>query len=122
MVLEAGHGHDFLRSGNLGPCPSEFSPSQQRQLDAARSLASDLGRTLDLNARVRLWDGSFVPLGSAADGPLVIAIAGPGVLGALIRRLVHAQHLELIDRAPNDESSAEDLVRKWMVARAYPMP
>ncbi len=36
---------------------------------------------------------------------------------ALIRRLVHAQHLELIDRAPNDESSAEDLVRKWMVAR-----
>ncbi len=36
---------------------------------------------------------------------------------ALIRRLVRAQHLELIDRVENDASSAEDLIRKWIDAR-----
>ena len=57
-----------------------------RQLEAVRGLARDLGDKLDLNASLRLWDGSSVPLGRNVTGPLEISIAGPGVIGALLRR------------------------------------
>ena len=57
-----------------------------RQTEVARGLVEELARGLALDARVRLWDGTLLPLGPAANGPLIIRIAGPGVLGSLIRR------------------------------------
>ncbi len=36
--------------------------------------------------RCRLWDGSRTPLGSNVTGPFEIRIAGPGVIGSLLRR------------------------------------
>src|SRR5689334_21641693 len=57
-----------------------------RQLEAIRSLARELGNKLDLNATLRLWDGSKVPLGRNVTGPFELSIAGPGVIGALLRR------------------------------------
>jgi len=58
----------------------------ERQLEAARSLAQELGATLNLDASLRLWDGSRVPLGQNVTGPFEIAINGPGVIGSLLRR------------------------------------
>jgi len=57
-----------------------------RQLEAIRGLARELGDRLDLNASLKLWDGSRVPLGRKVSGPLEISIGGPGVIGALLRR------------------------------------
>jgi cyclopropane-fatty-acyl-phospholipid synthase len=58
----------------------------QRSLEAARQLFGHLARKLDVPFAVRLWDGTVIPLGrDAASGP-AIAIAGPEVLGALLRR------------------------------------
>jgi cyclopropane-fatty-acyl-phospholipid synthase len=57
-----------------------------RRLEAARGLAAELAGKLDLNASLKLWDGSRTPLGSNVTGPLEIAIAGPGVIGSLLRR------------------------------------
>ncbi len=54
--------------------------------EAARELATELGAKLDLNASLKLWDGSLTPLGSNVTGPFQIAIAGPGVIGSLLRR------------------------------------
>ena len=57
-----------------------------RRLEAARGLAAELAGKLDLNASLKLWDGSRTPLGSNVTGPFEIAIAGPGVIGSLLRR------------------------------------
>ena len=59
---------------------------QLRQLEAAQALARELGEKLDLNASLKLWDGSLTPLGSNVTGPFEISIAGPGVIGSLLRR------------------------------------
>jgi cyclopropane-fatty-acyl-phospholipid synthase len=56
-----------------------------RQLEAARALARELGDTLDLNASLRLWDGSLTPLGKNVNGPFVLSIADAGVIGSLLR-------------------------------------
>jgi cyclopropane-fatty-acyl-phospholipid synthase len=56
-----------------------------RQLEAARSLARELAGKLDLNASLRLWDGSLTPLGSNVTGPFEISIADAGVIGSLLR-------------------------------------
>ena len=56
-----------------------------RQLEAARGLARDLAGKLDLNASLRLWDGSLTPLGSNVTGPFEISIADAGVIGSLLR-------------------------------------
>jgi cyclopropane-fatty-acyl-phospholipid synthase len=57
----------------------------ERQIEAARSLARDLAGKLDLNASLRLWDGSLTPLGSNVTGPFEISIADAGVIGSLLR-------------------------------------
>lgn len=56
-----------------------------KQLEAARSLIGELARTLNLDAHVRLWDGSRVPLGKNASGPFEIVIADPGVIASSLR-------------------------------------
>ena len=57
----------------------------ERQLESARALIAQVAQSLDLNASVRLWDGSSVPLGSKVTGPFEIHIANPGVIGGLLR-------------------------------------
>jgi cyclopropane-fatty-acyl-phospholipid synthase len=57
-----------------------------RQLAAARELAQDLARHLDLDVSVRLWDGTLVPLGSHVESGLAITIGSPGVISSLLRR------------------------------------
>ena len=57
-----------------------------RQLDAARTLAEELGRRLQINASLRLWDGSLVPLGPSPQGKLAITIGSAGVISSILRR------------------------------------
>ncbi len=57
----------------------------EQQLAAIRGLIRQLADRLQLNATVRLWDGSREPLGPNVDGPLEITIASPGTIGALLR-------------------------------------
>ena len=59
---------------------------QAKQLEAARSLVEAVAGKLDLDAHVRLWDGSRLALGKAASGPFEIVIADPGVIATMIRR------------------------------------
>ena len=56
-----------------------------RQLEAARDLARELAGKLDLNASLRLWDGSLTPLGKNVTGPFELRIADAGVVGSLLR-------------------------------------
>ena len=56
-----------------------------RQLEAARKLVQQMADELDLDASVRLWDGSSVPLGRRATGPFELRIAGPEVITSLVR-------------------------------------
>lgn len=60
--------------------------SQDKHLAAARALVEDLSKHLDLNASVRLWDGTVVPLGQNVDTELAITIGSPGVISSLLRR------------------------------------
>ncbi len=73
--------------GSVGAIPmgNDKSDKAARQLEAARSLARELGDKLDLNASLRLWDGSLTPLGKNVTGPFVLSIADAGVIGALLR-------------------------------------
>jgi cyclopropane-fatty-acyl-phospholipid synthase len=61
------------------------SEKAERQLAAAKELARELGDKLDLNASLRLWDGSLTPLGKNVTGPFEISIADAGVIGTLLR-------------------------------------
>jgi cyclopropane-fatty-acyl-phospholipid synthase len=60
--------------------------SQDRQLAAARNLALELGRHLQIAASVRLWDGTSVPLGPGGADGVAISISEPGVIASLVRR------------------------------------
>ena len=57
-----------------------------RQLDAALTLAKELGRCLQIDASLRLWDGSLVPLGPSPRGKLAITIGSAGVISSILRR------------------------------------
>jgi len=46
--------------------------------------------------------------------PSVAAAGEPASRDELVRSLVRAQHLSLVDRAAGDESSAEDVLAKWL--------
>jgi cyclopropane-fatty-acyl-phospholipid synthase len=63
-----------------------YSAQDNRRLEAARKLAAKLAEKLDLDASLKLWDGSVVPLGSKVAGPFQISIASAGVIGSLLRR------------------------------------
>ena len=60
--------------------------SEQKQLDAARQLFTQLATLLNRRISVQLWDGSLIPLGENSDSDDFISIAGPGVLGSMMRR------------------------------------
>lgn len=57
-----------------------------KQIEAARALVRELAGKLDIDAHVKLWDGSRLPLGQNASGPFEISIADAGVIGAILRK------------------------------------
>ena len=59
--------------------------AEDRRLSAARRLAEEFARHLDIDVAVRLWDGSVIPLGSSGSHDLAIAFNSPGVLTSLAR-------------------------------------
>jgi len=59
---------------------------EQRQIEVARELLEALAEKLDSRVSVRLWDGSVVPLGNDPRDGMELSIAGPGVIGSLIRK------------------------------------
>lgn len=56
------------------------------QLQSARKVLAQLGAVLDTRIAVELWDGSVIPLGPSGSTDYRVAIRGPGVIGALLRR------------------------------------
>ncbi|MGB3209438.1 MAG: cyclopropane-fatty-acyl-phospholipid synthase family protein [Desulforhopalus sp.] len=64
---------------------SKHTPDR-KYLDAAKAIFTHLAETADANISIRLWDGSFIPLGDNASEQWYIAIKGPGVLGAILRK------------------------------------
>jgi cyclopropane-fatty-acyl-phospholipid synthase len=63
-----------------------MAAQDERQIEAARALVRELADKLDINAFVRLWDGSRLPLGKVARGDFEIIIRDPGVIGAMMRK------------------------------------
>jgi cyclopropane-fatty-acyl-phospholipid synthase len=63
-----------------------MTQASEKQLEAARALVREVAGQLDLDAWARLWDGSRLPLGKSPTGNFEIAIADPGVIGAIIRK------------------------------------
>lgn len=60
--------------------------ADEKQLETARALVRELSSTLNIDAFVRLWDGTRLPLGENAAGSFEIIIRDPGVIGAMLRR------------------------------------
>ncbi len=60
--------------------------NDDRQIAAAKALIGELAQTLDIDAFVRLWDGTRVPLGRNATGNFDIVINDPGVIASSLRR------------------------------------
>ncbi len=63
-----------------------FAPSEARRLEAATTALGHVSEALDARFSVRLWDGSLVPMGRSVEPGLCVSIAGPGVIGSLLRR------------------------------------
>lgn len=110
-----------------------------KRLIAARRIATEIGRHLNIDASVRFWDGSRVPLGANVRSDLAIAINSPGSLSALLRwptldRLIRHYALgrigieggTLIDLGERLEGSeARKRLRQinkwWMLREALPL-
>ncbi len=58
----------------------------RRLIEAASKLAAEVAHGLDLDAKLRLWDGTRIPLGQSSESGLEITIASPGVISSLLRR------------------------------------
>ncbi len=58
----------------------------ERQLQVARKLFSEIGEQLNVDLCVKLWDGSIVPLGEDVTSDLMIIVKHPGVITSLLRR------------------------------------
>jgi cyclopropane-fatty-acyl-phospholipid synthase len=63
-----------------------MAANDQKQIEAVRAIVRDVAGKLDLNAWLRLWDGSCLPLGLAPTSALEINIASPGVIGTILRK------------------------------------
>lgn len=59
--------------------------SPDARLEAARRIAQEVGRHLDVDVSVRLWDGSRVPLGRSVKSEVTLAINSAGALSSLAR-------------------------------------
>ncbi len=56
-----------------------------KRLAAAKRIVEHIGQQLDIDASVRLWDGSRHPLGRNVTSDLSIAINSPGALTSMVR-------------------------------------
>ena len=61
------------------------STKNAKLLTAARTLVEEVARNLDIDASVKLWDGSLVPLGREVKSDLRLTIASPGTIASLVR-------------------------------------
>lgn len=59
--------------------------NESRALDAVKAIIAEVADTVDINASVKLWDGSLVPLGKTVDTDLALTIASPGVIASILR-------------------------------------
>lgn len=59
--------------------------AEAKRVAAVRALIGEIAGKLDLDAFVRLWDGSRVPLGANATSSLEIVIRDPGVVASTLR-------------------------------------
>ena len=57
-----------------------------KYIDAARRIFTHVAEKMDANICVRLWDGSYIPMGDKATEQWHIAIKGPEVLSSILRR------------------------------------
>jgi cyclopropane-fatty-acyl-phospholipid synthase len=57
----------------------------ERLRSAAVNLAREIGQVLDIDASVRLWDGTRIPLGDDVTSDLALTISDPGVITSLLR-------------------------------------
>ena len=71
-----------------------MTSQDEKRLAAAKALIGELAQSLNLDAFVRLWDGSRLPLGAGASGSSEIIIFEPGVIASSLR----APSLETIIR------------------------
>jgi len=60
-------------------------PRPDKRLRAIRDLAAIVETYLDADLSLKLWDGSYVPLGKGATDKLAIVLADPGTLSSLLR-------------------------------------
>ncbi|QDT15331.1 SAM-dependent methyltransferase [Alienimonas californiensis] len=63
-----------------------MSRTDDKTLAAARRAIAHLRETVNVPISVELWDGSREPLGENPRPELRVALAGPGAIGALLRR------------------------------------
>ena len=83
------------------------SPRSHKQLAAARELFEHIAPKLQTRISMRLWDGSTIPLGDDVIDGLHLSIAGPGVVGALLRRPTPDNLLRLYARGHIDFHGAD---------------
>jgi len=63
-----------------------MSDSKDHQLlNAAKAVIAEVAQAANIDASVRLWDGSMSPLGQNVSSDLAITIASPGVIASLLR-------------------------------------
>lgn len=56
-----------------------------RLLEAAKAVIAEVAKTANIDASVRLWDGSLNPLGQNVSNDLALTIASPGVIASMLR-------------------------------------
>ncbi len=77
-------GHSLTRKVKRTPMTTQSADS--KYLAAAKRIFGHLAETADAHISIRLWDGSFIPLGDSATEQYQIAIGGPEVLGTILRK------------------------------------
>lgn len=54
-------------------------------LNAAKAIAAEVAESANIDASLRLWDGSLVPLGQNVETDLALKISSPGVIASMLR-------------------------------------
>ncbi len=60
--------------------------SDNKKLDAAQNILEHLGKKLDANISVRLWDGRMIPLGSDVQPGYFLSINNPDSFTSILRK------------------------------------
>jgi len=61
------------------------SPRTDKRLAAIQDMAAIIADYLDADLSLKLWDGSYVPLGKGATEKLAVILNDPGALSSLLR-------------------------------------